>query len=432
MDLNKRTLARLVKNPFLLSVTTLASGTLLAQIINLLFIPLITRLYGPEAYGGLGYYTSLIAFLTPLSALCYPLAIVLPRLEKEALYIARLSQKIALLLTAIIGASVYTLTYTGLYKLPIDTAYFYLAIGMLISFYIVLYTQFCIRHGKYRQLSASLVIVALSSGIMKLGIGYFAPTTNSLILITLLNLLIHAFLLSRTSLFDATFSKLLKAGGQREAFVIKKYWRFPTFRLPHALNAVASQVAPVFLLTTFFDVTAAGFFILTRTALATPVTLVGKSVYDVAYPKIARQINQGTNFNFIVKSTAALFALGLIPLIIIILFGEELFGFVFGGQWVTAGTYASVMAIWFLFNFANKSCAAAISAYKLDGFLFRNGLLNLFLSTLGFFVGYLMFDSDIAAVALFSAFSVVCQILLIGKTLHHVNKTDFKVISKPS
>ena len=49
MKLNKKTVARLTKNPFLLSVTTLASGTLIAQIINLLFIPLITRMKVPDA-----------------------------------------------------------------------------------------------------------------------------------------------------------------------------------------------------------------------------------------------------------------------------------------------------------------------------------------------------------------------------------------------
>ncbi|WP_236315732.1 hypothetical protein, partial [Enterobacter hormaechei] len=56
-------------NKFLKSVAIIASGTALAQIINLAAIPLITRLYGPQAYGMMGSFFSIVNVFIPLSAL---------------------------------------------------------------------------------------------------------------------------------------------------------------------------------------------------------------------------------------------------------------------------------------------------------------------------------------------------------------------------
>src|SRR5690554_3032782 len=87
--------ASLIKGKFFRNIITLVSGTALAQIAGLFFIPFITRLYGPEAFGVLGYYSSLLSLLTPLAALCYPLALILPKRRSEALALFELSLKVA-------------------------------------------------------------------------------------------------------------------------------------------------------------------------------------------------------------------------------------------------------------------------------------------------------------------------------------------------
>jgi O-antigen/teichoic acid export membrane protein len=61
------------------NVTIVASGTAGAQVITMAFAPLITRLYGPEAFGLLGTFVAILGIVTPLAALTYPIAIVLPK-----------------------------------------------------------------------------------------------------------------------------------------------------------------------------------------------------------------------------------------------------------------------------------------------------------------------------------------------------------------
>lgn len=60
----------------------MASGTAMAQVISMLLAPIITRLYGPEAYGMMGTFMAIIGIFTPIAALTYPIAIVLPKIMK--------------------------------------------------------------------------------------------------------------------------------------------------------------------------------------------------------------------------------------------------------------------------------------------------------------------------------------------------------------
>ena len=75
---------KVVRSSFLKSVILVASGTAGAQVINLLASPIITRMYGPDAFGLLGTFIAFLGVLTPIAALSYPLAIVLPSSDREA------------------------------------------------------------------------------------------------------------------------------------------------------------------------------------------------------------------------------------------------------------------------------------------------------------------------------------------------------------
>ena len=55
-----------------------------AQVINLITIPVITRLYPPESYGVLGLFLSFSAFLIAVSCLRFEFVILLPEKDNDA------------------------------------------------------------------------------------------------------------------------------------------------------------------------------------------------------------------------------------------------------------------------------------------------------------------------------------------------------------
>src|SRR5699024_711531 len=87
----KNRLIKFSKKPFVRNVIILASDTAAAKIIAMDLSPIITRLYGPEAYDLMRTYMAIISIVTPITALTYPRAIVLTKSNKDAKGIIRLS-----------------------------------------------------------------------------------------------------------------------------------------------------------------------------------------------------------------------------------------------------------------------------------------------------------------------------------------------------
>jgi len=63
----QRFIARTWKSKFLRSVAVVAFGTAGAQAITMAFSPVITRLYGPEAFGLLGVFMAMPQVSVPFS-----------------------------------------------------------------------------------------------------------------------------------------------------------------------------------------------------------------------------------------------------------------------------------------------------------------------------------------------------------------------------
>jgi len=101
MDRLKEALHGGMRSKLLRNILTVVSGTAGAQAITMAFMPVITRIYGPEAYGVLGTFLSVTLMLIPIAALTYPIAIVLPKRDGDARGLVRLSLIIAVLLAAL-------------------------------------------------------------------------------------------------------------------------------------------------------------------------------------------------------------------------------------------------------------------------------------------------------------------------------------------
>ena len=78
----KKYVLAIMKKKFIRNVVLVVTGTASAQLVTMLLSPIITRLYGPEAYGHMGVFLAIVGVIAPVAALTYPIAIVLPKKEK--------------------------------------------------------------------------------------------------------------------------------------------------------------------------------------------------------------------------------------------------------------------------------------------------------------------------------------------------------------
>ena len=434
ISLPRRALDRVWRSRFARNVAVVASGTAGAQVITMAFAPLITRIYGPEAFGLLGTFMAIVAVAIPVAALAYPIAIVLPREDRDALGLVRLSIilsfGVALLAAAALWAGGDWLTAT-LGAEAVAGFLFLIPVAMLFAAWMQIAQQWLIRKKEFGVVARSAVAHSLILNSAKSGIGWLHPVGAVLIVLATLGQALHAGLLfigARRRYQGSTAER--EEGSQTPLKELAHRHRdFPLYRAPQNFINAASQSLPVLMLAAFFGPAAAGFYTLGKMVMGMPSNLLGKAVTDVFYPRITEAAHNGENLaQHIVRATGALLAVGVVPFGLVFLFGPWLFSLVFGGDWAVAGEYARWLALFFLFNFINKPSVAAVPVLGIQRGLLVYELFSTGGKALGLVAGFYWFGSDLWAVALFSVIGVLAYSAMMLWILSHAMRfrTDEK------
>jgi len=423
---------RLSQSKFVRNVTIIASGTAAAQAINMAFSPVITRLYGPEAFGLLGVFMSLLAIFTPIAALTYPIAIVLPKDDNDAKGIAKLSVYITLVVSAVItlvlvvgGEQLLALVGAE----AIGSFVLLIPLAVLFAAFVQIAQQWLIRKKQFSITARVTVLQILILNSAKAGVGLFQPFGGVLIVLTAAGQTLHAAMLAfGVKCAGKSTSPSAPATGQpliRLCELARRHRDFPLYRAPQAFLNALTRSFPVLLLASFFGPAAAGFYTLARTVMAVPSGLISASVGNVLYPRMAEASNKGEKLApMIIKSTFVLALIGIIPFGIIVVFGPWLFGFVFGAEWGQAGSYAQWLTFWIFAGFVNVPSVKSLPILSLLPFFLKfeiaSTALRIFVLTVGFYV----YASDTVAIALFSGVGALLNMVLIAVAVTRARHLD--------
>lgn len=412
------------RSKFVRNVLAVATGVAAAQAISLAFMPFLTRLYGPEAFGALAAFTAIINIITPLATLGYANAIVMPKTDEEANAVARLSLVSAAIISPIVLISVYIFQIqlaklTGLEHQP--NLLYLIPISLLLVALLSVANQVAIREGLFKAKSSSYVASTFIMNLGKLGAGYISATGITLIIFLIISKLInYIILMARVPKVGAfNFRHWFGLNGIQKAALDNK--DFAIYRLPQSMLNAAAVGLPVILLTNYYGSSAAGYYSLTTLILGVPVLLLGQSVGEVFYPKITNTIRQqaSNSLQLVIKATLALGGVAIIPFGTVMLFGPDLFAFAFGEQWKTAGEYAQWIAPWLACVLATRGILAAFPILNLQSYLLVQEVFSIILRSLALIIGLKYYQSDLVAIALFS---VVGIMLMLGLAIVGVKK----------
>ncbi len=415
---------RLRASGFLRAVAIVAGGAAAAQLISIAFSPIVTRLYGPHAFGVLAVFTAILTVVTPLSNLTYGIAIVLPASDDEARALVRLSVLIGL---AISFLSV--IAFAGFHRQIADGLGFTAASAfLLLAPPVILLSaiaqplrQWLIRKKEFRAISRIAVIESTTAGVSKSAIGMIAATGPMLLVLATLIGALQTLLLwlsARMTLLSANDRTSAVAAVPNWVALKEVAWRyrdFPLFRAPQVWLNTVSRSLPTLMLAAFVGPTAVGYFAIANRVLGLPARCISGAVGTVFLPRITEASHRAENLRpLIVKGTAGLAVAGLLPFGLIIAFGPSLFGLVFGAQWVAAGHYARWLAIVLYFGFINVPSVQAIPVLGLQGQLLVYEIVAGSLRAVSLAFGALVLRSDLAAIAIFSLAGTIMYVWLIA------------------
>ncbi|MCR6651817.1 MAG: oligosaccharide flippase family protein [Cellvibrionaceae bacterium] len=412
--------SRLLKNKSIRNITLVAAGTAGAQLINVAFTPLITRLYGPEAFGILGTFLAILAILTPLAALSYPIAIVLPKNDKDAARLGRASVWIAVV-TSLLTVLIILLFKTQLVQLfDLQTVEPYLLLLPLAMFFTALAavaSNWILRLKLYKVSARVAVLQSLGTNLAKVGAGLLNPLAAVLIVVASVAIFFHGAMLwlgirRQPRIADPAAAEAGEgASSTRE--LLSRHKDFPFFRTPQIVINSIGQSLPVLMIAGLFGPAAAGLYALPKAVMGMPTMLIGRSVSDVFYPQFVENVRDGKNaHSILLQACTPLLALGILVYAPVVILGPWLFGFIFGSEWYAAGEYARWMSFWFIAILASRPIIAAIPVLSLQGVFLLFEIGALMLRALAIYAGYTLTSSALGAVAAFSLMNVLVFVLL--------------------
>ena len=410
----KKEFLLLRNSEFFHQVSLLATGSLAAQIIVISSSPVITRIFSPDALGVVAFFTSIVGLLAIISIMSYPTAIVLPRSDKQALRLIVLS-----ILLATIFSIIFLLIYIvygervlGLFEVSKIKSYVYLIpIAIIGSAFSSVTSQWMIRRNLFLIISKIAVITALTTSALKIVIGYFYPEPTVLIYISTMGLFFStALFLHYSPLKVSSFlTKKIATRCLIKLFLTAKIFKdFCIYRTPQNLINIINHSMRIFLLSILFGMTNSGYYSLSFAVMSVPITVISGSVYQVIYPKINSLHKKNINISpFLYKTTLWLAIVGVIPLAIIMWFGQEIFTFIFGEQWGGAGVYAQWMSIALFFHYVSRPVIAAIPVIGIQKELLIWELIDFMIKVCTSYIVYLYTNNDVLMVASFSIVSVI-------------------------
>lgn len=413
-----RSISSILQSQFVRNVATVATGIFAAQVISLAFTPFLTRLYGPEAFGVVGAFVAVLTILNPTVTLGFSTAIVLPSTEEGATAVARLSIFCAAFVApaALVFIWVFESHLASWANLHSASYLLYLIpLSLVFTALLAVAEQMAIREGFFKARAISKVSSTLLINIGKLVAGLLAPSGLVLIAITVIGTVLNYFMLLARVPHRGAFQvkRWFGASGILEA--VKMHRDFAFYRLPQSVINAAALGLPVLLLAAFFGAGTAGQYSLTSLVLGAPVMLLGKSVSDVFYPKITREISDGKQnaAKLLGKATSvsSLLAVGLFgPLAVV---APYLFPVVFGAEWIQAGLYAQWVSIWMAGVIASRPSVAAYPALGLQKHLLFYEVVVTAARVVVLYVGARYWD-DLTAIAAFSVINALGYMALVG------------------
>lgn len=405
MDLGKYlNFKQLWRSGSLKNVVMLTSGTVLSQVLPLLFFPILSRLYTPADYGVLGLFMSISMLLMVVSNLQLNYAILIPKDDADALKVLMTGFHVIVFFTIISVAGVVAFggMVCELLASPELKFWLYLLpVTVLFSGANIQLSAWFNRTGQFKVISSSRIVTSVVTILCSLLFTTFTKGPGGLVISYMLGTL-SSFVMLLWSFKRNSQLSLLTINTVKT--VLKTHRNFPLYTLPTELISNFAQQLPMFIFSSFSGVQSVGWFSRSRQMLGLPLNYVGSSIAEVYRQKASdcyRNHPEQLRSLFL-KTFFYLFAVSVLPFLFIIIFSPTLFAFFFGENWRQAGVYTQCLAVLYFFKFI-------ISPLTFNFYLFDKQRLDLILHTviifftsISLYLGFYIFKMEIYALILFS------------------------------
>ena len=408
----KNYIARAKSNSFLRNVAILSSGTIISQIIVIAASPFLTRLFPVESFGILQLFTSYMVISAVISTGRYELAMGLPSKDEDA---RKLFQLIVFLGAAV---SLFYLFIIFISKEILHLQenleilkYWWVYLAPLYIFFIALYSGLIYwlqRKKNYKKITVANAVQVVLTAIFGVVFG-FLRIESGLILALIFSIIIATFFLlysyvKENQLF--TFSEIKTIG--------KEYISFPKHMIISDLSLTTSQQFIPILFSFLFSTTIVGFFSMANRMLRLPNIVITSSIANVFRNDAIDEIRISGNCKQLYVATFKKLLFLSIPIyFIVFILAPTLFQVVFGEEWLEAGYYARIIALFLFIEFVATPLNTMFYVREKQKLLMRLQILNAILGAVAIYLGAVFFDSARMSLVFYTVNAIVVNIVML-------------------
>ncbi len=394
-------------------VLHLTGAAAAAQLVALAASPLLSRLYNPADFGQFAIASAIVNLFLPLVSLRYDLALTLPRKDEQAI------QLLALCLLLVIGSSA-GLTVLAL-MVPLVTHQTYLPtaeilelpLGIAVFGTNAVVMGWLIRRRSIAQMGVLRFMTVLSTVLAQIAFSRLIGGVFGLFLglvagyaIAIAVALRHCRHALALCLRTSSVASLKRVAIEYRAFAI--------FSAPSGiLNVVGYDMANL-LMPALYGPAVAGQSALASRVVGQPATLVGTAVNQVFWADAARLFVDapGRLWDLFLRLNLILLV-AMVPAAALTVYGDEIFGFVFGSAWRQAGTFAGVYILAQILALPIHA-TNCLHGYRLNSWMSAWDIGRLSIVAAAFGIAWRLSLSPLACVALFSAAGSLANLVLLG------------------
>ncbi len=357
---------------------TLLAGGLIAQALPFLLGPWLTRLYAPAEFGHFAVFAAVAANLAVVACGRFEFALPLARDEFEARDLMALCLRVLIAVTALTVGLAGALAASGA-----PAQWVWLPAAVAAAGAVQWLTLWATRAERFAAVSASRLtqygggsLAQVAGGVAHLGtVGLVAgPVVAS----------VAALAWLRQPAPLGGWIGLCRVPRTAWMAAARRHSEFPMLNTPHAFAGALQDTLAVALIAALTGEAAAGFWGLALRYLKAPASLLGGAVSQALYPRLVdAPPDEARAAVRRVMGTLALLALPLV--LLLMLFGPDLFALAFGEGWREAGTLARALAPYIGVHFVASPLAVVTLAWRAQAWALRLAV-----------VGQLMFIGSLA------------------------------------
>ena len=385
----------------------MVNSAVIVQVISISVSPILTRIYQPNDFGTFGILMAIVGLISIFSTLGYSNAILIAS-DHELNSLKIFCLKSVMIVSFICFFLLFLLHRKLFAFFNLDKYYYFVyIIPVLVMFNGIgtIYSSLVIRCNYFSILTKNRILTAILSTLVSIGFGLLYHSAWGLIVGFVIAQMISSIFLLLA--FKKRHYNIDECNSRNSPLleILVRHKQFMKFGMPTALiNNFLNQL-PIFALSklSFQPYASIGHYNMTNRILGLPVALVSSSISDSFKQRALIDYDSlGNCRDIFIRSFKFLFFLSIVPFTVIILFGPDLFGYIFGLQWRESGEYARILAPMFLLRFSVSPLSSVfIIAQKQELDLYLH-VLFIILGFSSFYVGFKIYNSIYTALILFS------------------------------